>query len=183
MLGGMARETCMKQQNTKPMILNRITSLVLCLCAALAVTSCGDDDGGSTINSIKMDGDSFKATTPILQGVSLDGEGHIAITFMKASSSSAETLTIDIEYSPDESVSGTYSYPENGTDRLLIEGLTVYNYFADQTMYDTLLQSGTVTVKHHGGDTYTVTMDLTMEDGKRFTGTYKGEFTTQFQNG
>ena len=145
--------------------------------------SCSEDEGGSTTNAIKIDGNPFKAIAPSIVGVSLDGEGHAAISFTNGGASSMKTLTIDFEYSPDESLSGTYSYPVQGTDRLIDEWLTNYTSYDGETIYDTQLQEGTITIKHNGSDNYTVSMDLTMEDGTVFTGTYSGKFTTQFQNG
>ena len=151
------------------------------LCTLFLLSGCGDDDGGGK-NSVKVDGESFRVVAPSLMGVSIDGEGHASITFSNGNMSRTRTLIIDFEYSPDEPVSGSYSYPQNGTDRLLDEWLTSYTVFEEEDMYDTHLSSGNVDVTHNGGKNYTVTMDLLMEDGTEFTGTYRGDFVTQFQN-
>ena len=155
---------------------------ILVLFSIVALVSCGDDEGSTTQNSIRLDGDPYKVIAPSIQGVSLDGEGHAAITFMNGGASTMRSLTIDFEYSPGASLTGTYVYPANSTDRLLDEWLTSYTWYDGQDSYDTHLSTGTLIVKHNGADNYTVTLDLTMEDGSVFTGTYKGEFTTQFQD-
>jgi hypothetical protein len=154
----------------------------LILLSFVSLASCGDDDGSSTQNSIRLDGESFKVMAPSLVGVSMDGEGHAAFTFANGSTSTMRSLTIDFEYSPDEPLTGTYVYPDNGEDRLLEEWLTSYTWYDGQDSNETHLSDGSLIVKHNGADNYTVTMDLTMEDGSEFTGTYKGEFNTQFQD-
>lgn len=155
---------------------------ILVLISVVAFFSCSEDDGTQTQNSIRVDGEAYKVVAPSLVGVSLDGEGHAAITFVNSSSSTMQSLTIDFEYSPGVSVSGTYVFPANGTDRLLNDWLTSHTWYDGDDAYDTHLSTGTLIVKHGGADHYTVTLDLTMENGTVFTGTYKGEFTTQFQN-
>jgi hypothetical protein len=159
----------------------KLNRLLLVLSVAFFF-SCGGDDGSSTQNSIRLDGESFKVIAPSIQGISMDGEGHAAISFVNGGASTMRSLQIDVEYSTRANLPGTYAYPDNGEDRLLDEFLTNYTWFEGQDMYDTQLSSGTVTVKHNGSDNYTVTMDLTMEDGSKFTGTYRGEFTTQFSD-
>jgi hypothetical protein len=160
------------------MNLKRIFAFAFLVVLTASFTGCSDDDGDSTQNSIKMDGESFKVVGPSIIGVSMDGEGHAAVTF----SNGTKILLIDFEYSTVATISGTYSYPDNGTDRLIDEWLTSYTVYSNEEFYDTHLASGTITVKHNGSDNYTVTMDLTMEDGTEFKGTYKGKFTTQFQD-
>jgi hypothetical protein len=155
---------------------------ILVLFFFVTLISCGDDDGSTTQNSIRLDGEPYKVVSPSIVGISLDGEGHAVITFVNGGASSMRSLSIDFEYSTRASLTGTYVFPANGTDRLLDDWLTSYAWYEGQDYYDTHLSTGTLIVKHNGANNYTVTMDLTMDDASEFKGTYKGEFTTQFQD-
>lgn len=152
------------------------------------VMGCGsDDDEPTTKSSITLDGQSFKIHSASLIGVSLDGEGHATINFVSTDGSLTKSLGIDIEYSPDQPVSGTYSFPQSGTDRYLDDWLTNYTEMTQTSSgvnsESASLVEGSVTVRDNGGSNYTVTMDLTMEDGKVFKGTYQGQMQTVFNNG
>jgi hypothetical protein len=117
----------------------------------------------------------------------MDGEGHAGITLVNTDGTVSKSLGIDFEYSPDASVSGTYSFPQNNTDRYLDDWLTNYTEMSQSSSggssESTNLQEGTVTVKDNGGSNYSVTVDLTMVDGKVFKGTYQGKMMTMFNNG
>ena len=90
---------------------------------------------------------------------------------------------MDVDYAGDSNVAGTYSYPQEQGDRLLLDALTNYTEMSsDGDVYSTTLVSGTVSVQVNGNDNYTVTMNLEMEDGKTFAGTYRGKFLVQFSN-
>lgn len=160
--------------------MKKIKSTLVSLFFAFILIGCSDDENGPQ-NSIQLNGSSFKITAATLVGVSLDGEGHAAITFSNVSNSSSKNLTIDFEYSPSQSLSGTYSFPQ-GNNRYLDDFLTNYNQFVNSEYYSTELETGTLILTDHGNSNYTVTIDLTMLDGKVFSGTYKGKIASQFQN-
>jgi len=168
--------------------MNKQKIAILSLAAILFLVSCGSDDDAkpSVTNTIKLDGEAFSITAPSLMGVSIDGEGHAGITFTNTNSTGELTkvLSIDFEYSPSESVSGTYSFPQ-GTSRFLDDWLTNYTEFSmsSGSSNSTNLESGTVTVTDNGNNNYTVVVDLTMIDGKHFEGKYSGKFTVAFNNG
>jgi hypothetical protein len=93
-----------------------------CLLAILiaGVSACSDSDNGpSTENSMKMNGSGFEVTTVSLIGVSLDGEGHAAVTFTYTAGSVTKALTVDFEYSPAAQISGNYAYPSVNSERLI----------------------------------------------------------------
>lgn len=161
--------------------MKRKSILMFWIASIILLTGCGDDTP-TTVNAITLDGDAFKITAPSLIGVSIDGEGHAAISFANATSSSSKVLSIDFEYSPNEDIDGTYSYPQEGTDRYLDEFLTSYTEFSGNNFYSTELESGSITIKNNSGDNYTVTLDLTMVDGKKFEGKYSGKFQVAFNN-
>jgi hypothetical protein len=158
-----------------------------CLLALLIVgfSACSDSDNGpSTENSMKMNGSAFEVSTVSLVGVSLDGEGHAAVTFTHTAGSVTKVLTVDFEYSPSAQISGNYAYPSVNSERLIDDWLTNYTEFSgDNEMTSTNLEEGTVILQDNGGSNYTITLDLTMLDGKTFKGTYKGPVVAAFNNG
>jgi hypothetical protein len=166
------------------MKMKRKSILMILICSIAFVSGCGDETP-STLNTIKLDGGSFKVLFPSLLGVSIDGEGHISVSLSNITNSGiSKTLSIDFEYSPNEPISGSYSFPVEGTDRLLDDFLTNYTEMdiSGGSDYSTELESGRITVTENGGDNYTITMDLTMLDGKVFKGTYRGDFQVAFNN-
>lgn len=163
-------------------------SLLLALALLPGLMSCqSDDDKPSTSNTVMLDGESFKIQSASLVGVSLDGEGHAAITFVNTDGSTSKSLGIDFEYAANTSVSGTYSFPQNDTDKYLDDWMTNYTVMTQSssgvTSESTNLLEGTVTVKDNGDSHYTVTIDLIMVDGKVFKGTYQGKMQAVFNNG
>jgi hypothetical protein len=149
----------------------------------LLFVACSEDEP-SVSNTIMLDGTSFKVTTVSLLGVSIDGEGHAGITFSFVQGTNVKSLTVDFDYSPSISLTGTYSYPVVNNNRLLDDWLTNYTEFNGNTeITSTNLQTGTLTVADHGNSRYTFTIDLKMLDGKVFKGTYKGTVTSMFNNG
>lgn len=134
-------------------------------------------------NSITLNGTSFFLTTTSLLGVTIAGEGHAGFQFVQSGGSTGvNTLNIDIEYFTSKPVAGVYSFPQTGSDRYLDDWLTTYTEVNGTTINSFHLISGTMTVKDNGNSNYTITMDLTMEGGKIFKGTYKGDFFSQFNN-
>lgn len=153
--------------------------------AIVCLSSCSDsDDGPSMENSMKMNGNAFQVTTVSLIGVSMDDEGHAGITFTYTDGSITKALTVDFEYSPTAAVSGNYSYPLVNNERLIDEWLTSYTEFnGSNETTSTNLEEGTLTLKDNGGSNYTITIELTMIDGKVFKGTYTGPVVAAFNNG
>lgn len=160
-----------------------INAMLFVLALLPVLMSCQSDDEPSVVNTIALDGQPFNIQSASLIGVSIDGEGHAAITLINTDGTLSKSLGIDFEYSPDASVSGTYSFPQNNTDRYLDDWLTNYTEMTQATSESTNLTEGTVTVKDNGGSNYTVTIDLLMEDGKVFKGTYQGKMQAMFNNG
>ena len=130
-----------------------------------------------------MDGASFDVTMASILGVSIDGEGHAGIAFVSTDGSISKTLNIDIEYFVAKPVAGDYAFPQTGTARYLDDWLTSYSEINGTNFVSTNLASGTVSVTHNGEDNYTVIMDLTMDDGTVFKGTYTNDFVVAFNNG
>lgn len=162
-----------------------IKTNLLMIVAVLWFSGCSDSDSEPTVeNTITMDGVAFKETTVSLLGVSLSGEGHAGVTFTVSNGSLTKVLTVDFEYSPSASVTGTYSFPETNNHRLLDDWLTYYAEFnGTSEMTSTNLESGTLTLEDLGGSRYMITIHLTMIDGTIFQGTYKGQVAAVFNNG
>ncbi|MCG8321505.1 MAG: hypothetical protein MI921_18520 [Cytophagales bacterium] len=150
-----------------------------------AITSaCSSDDDSPPPNTLTMDGEAFAVTTANILGVSLDGEGHVAITLVSTDLSNTQTLTIDFDYVVGESIEGDYAYPKSGDLRLLDNWLTNYVEFqGTSSTAGSNLEEGELTVIDNGDNNYTITMDLTMVDGKVFSGSYTGDFQVTFNNG
>lgn len=166
----------------------QLVPFLFVLALLLVLISCSSDDAEpSVVNTITLDGQAFSIQSATLLGVSMDGEGHAGITFVSTDGTLTKSLGIDFEYTADVSVSGTYSYPQNNTDRYLDDWLTNYTEMtyssSSSDSQSTNLQEGTVTVKDNGGSNYTVTIDLVMDDGKVFKGKYQGKMQTMFNNG
>ena len=169
--------------------MRQVTTFAFVLCSIILLSGCGSDETPTTSNSVKFNGSSFSVLSASILGVSIDGEGHAGISFTNVTNSGiSKTLTIDIEYSGNGSVEGRYSYPQAAGDLYLDEFLTNYTEIdisGGGSEYFTQLEgggNGTVTVQHHGGDNYSVTMDLVMEDGSEFTGKYRGNFVVVFND-
>lgn len=146
--------------------------------------SCSEDENGPiTNNSIKLNGNSFEVRAATLLGVSLNGEGHVALSLVSNEGVLVKTLNIDFEYATAEPVDGAYAYPESGEVRLINDWLTTYTILEGTSFESEHLEEGSMTLVHNGGDNYTVTMDLQMEGGSVFKGTYTGDFNVVFNNG
>jgi len=158
------------------------TFLLLLIGSITVLSGCGSDETPS--NTIKIDGTSLKVLFASLLGVSIDGEGHVAMSLTAVSNSGiTKSLSIDFEYSTSAPIAGSYSFPQEGNDRMLNE---ITNYvmmdIVEETQYSTDIESGRVTVKDNGGDNYTLTIDLIMKDGLIIKGTYRGDFEVAFNN-
>lgn len=146
--------------------------------------SCSKDDNIlTTQNDVKLDGQPFEITTATILGVSLDGSGHASVSLGTTSGSRYEALSIDVEYSGDSSVEGTYSFPQAANDKYLDDFLTNYSISEGTSYTLTQLTRGNVTIKKNTASNFTITLDLTMDDGSHFTGTYRGVFIVSFNNG
>ncbi|HYF69691.1 MAG TPA: hypothetical protein VD884_16215 [Ohtaekwangia sp.] len=156
--------------------------LIVLAIIPLLATSRDDKSSRSTQNSIKVDEAPFNVVVPMLLGVSSNNEGHAYFNFTNGDFGNLKSLTVDFSYIGGGNVEGVYTFPENGTDRLLNNWLTEYTVFSVQEESFVPLQAGTVTVKHHGDNDYEIKMDLTMEDGTVINGTYRGDFEAQFKD-
>ena len=149
--------------------------------------SCNEDDAGTrTENSIQLNGTSFSIASATILGVSLDGEGHAGLSLISNSGTLVKTLTIDFEYSPDEPLEGDYAFPQAAGSRLLDDWLTNYTITeitgSSSSSESEHLQEGTMTLVSNGGNNYSVFIDLIMDGGSVFKGTYTGVFTVVFNN-
>ena len=134
-------------------------------------------------NNILLDGNAFSVTSASILGVAIGTDGHAGISLISLNGSSVETLTLDVEYSGNSSVEGTYSFPQAANDKYLDDFLSNFTV-SNGTSFDMIqLLEGTVTVVKNEGNNYTVTMDVTMENGTIFKGVYRGEFTVLYNNG
>lgn len=158
------------------------TFLSLLVFGLFAMSCSKDDNILTTQNNVLLDGQPFDVTTAVILGVSMNGSGHATVTFSSTSGTTSKTLTIDVEYSGNSSVEGVYSYPQAGSDLYLDDFLT--SYLVSDNTTNTLVQltSGNVTITKNAESNYTVDMDLTMDDGSHFTGSYKGVFIVSFNN-
>jgi hypothetical protein len=145
--------------------------------------SCSKDKDAGPSTNITYDGAAFNVTTVTLVGVSSQGDGHAALSFINVNGTSSKTLTIDVEYAKGVSLSGTYAFPQTAGTLYLDDFLTNYTEMSTTTMNftETSLQSGTVTLKDNGNANYAVTFDFTMENGKIFKGTYSGKVQANLQ--
>lgn len=149
----------------------------------ITLLSCdSDDDKGGNQNNIDLNGQSFKITTATLIEIADDTEVYTSMQFVGVNSDGTfKDLAVALLRSPDETIAGTYTFPQENT-RYLDDWLTVYTDYSDiNNPLDYHLLEGTVTVEANGGNNYKVTVDLTMEGQKFFTGFYKGEFQTGAQ--
>lgn len=149
----------------------------------LGLGSCTSDEAPDNENSLKLDGQSFSVLFASIQGVAINGEGHAGITLGSTNGTSTKTLTIDFEYAGDSDVEGSYAYPLTSGTMLLNDFLTNYVEFEGTSTTSFSLLEGTTSVINNGGNNYTVIIDLTMEGGKTFSGTYTGDFVVGFNNG
>ena len=149
------------------------------------ISACSSDDDLSTSNSLQINGEPFTVTSASILGVSLGGAGHAAITLVSTNLSTTRTLTIDFDYVANQPIAGDYAYPQSANQGLLDDWLTNYSEFNGTTSSNSLhLQEGELTIIDNGGNNYTITMDLTMDDGTtKFSGTYQGDFQVFFNNG
>ncbi len=162
------------------MKLKLLTALLISL---LAVSCSSDDDKTPSTNSVKMNGESFKIISASMGGVSIDESGHTLISLTNGTSEEISTISMDVSSYTRETIAGTYSYPENETDKLLDDWLTNYTVVDGTTISaSSNLESGSITITHNEGDNYTIEMELTMIDETTFSGTYTGDFFVVFNN-
>ena len=161
-----------------------ITGILIFLAVTLlSISSCKKDDTTpSNQNLITFDGSVFEITTASIIGVSIEGDGHAGVSFISVSGAISKSLTVDFEYSAAQPIEGDYAYPQSGDIRLIDDWLSNYTEMGGTTSYSTNLENGTLNIIHNGGNNYTVKINLTMVDGKLFSGTYTGEFIVQFNN-
>ncbi len=156
-------------------------NLLFVLSLAVLIISCKKDDAPAVHNTMQLDGQSFSVVQATIVGIAMGTDGHAAIGLYN-STSPVKALTIDIDYTGDNNIDGHYAFPQTADDLYLNDWLTNYVEMDATTNNSTNLESGTVDIKNNGGNNYTVTMDLTMMDGKVFVGEYTGEFEVHFNN-
>ncbi|MDH5398302.1 MAG: hypothetical protein OEX02_09160 [Cyclobacteriaceae bacterium] len=163
---------------------NLFNSTFIMLLAAFMLFSCGEKEKVSpNQNTLKLDGSAFDVSVATIVGVTISGDGHAAVTLASGSETQTNTLSLDFEYSIHNSMTGKYAFPAQPDYRLLDDWLSNYTTFDGTNMTSTNLQEGTLEIYHNGDTNYTVIIDITMVDGKVFSGTYTGEFTVAINNG
>lgn len=146
--------------------------------------SCGSDteNGGLSENKITLDEQPFSINESSIGGVSIKDSGHTVVTLISTNGTQKKTLQIDLPTFTKETIANTYSFPEKEGHLVLNEFLTNYIFFEKESITSVGLSNGTAIIKHNGGNNYSITIDLTMQDGKIFKGTYSGDFQVMFMN-
>ena len=149
------------------------------------LTACNKDKLPPAKHALTLDGLDYEVASANIVGVSIGGEGHANVSFISSEGNVAKTLNINIEYFTDKPIAGDYGFPQTGSLRYMDDWLTMYTEIDSGTgsMISTNLESGTMSIVHNGEENYTVTIDLTMIDGKVFKGTYTDNFVVGFNNG
>lgn len=159
-----------------------ISAFCLLLMGLLFQGCAADNIDPTSGKDLTMDGSPFEITVVTLVGISVEESGHAALAFTGTNGTLTKVLNVDFEYSPDQPVDGTYSFPAASGARLLDDWLTNYTEMPlSGAVYATTLEKGTVTVKDNGDADYTIKIDLEMLDGKIFKGTYQGAVQAVFQ--
>lgn len=160
-----------------------LNTLCLLFFAAILFSCSKEEVNPSAKNTLSLDGQPFAVTMVSVMGISMDDAGHVAISFTGMDGTNTRSLAIDIEYVPSQPISGSYSFPHTSDTRHLDDWLTNYTEFnGSNEVSSTNLESGTVSVTDNGKSNYTITMDLEMKDGKKFSGTYQGPVQEVFHN-
>jgi len=145
---------------------------------------CKEDVVVPTSAVLTLNGVSFVPENATIIGVSINNVGHAGISLVNINGTSVETLTIDVEYSGNSSIAGTYSFPQAASDKYLDNFLTNFTVFDGTTFSgEAQLTEGSISVQENGNNNYTINMNLIMDDGTAFKGTYTGNFTVVFNNG
>ncbi len=161
----------------------RLKNIAWIIATIMVLVACEKDNTEpKTNNSIKMDGQSFTVASASMIGVSIGDDGHTGITLVSGSGTQANTLTIDVESFTKETIEGEYAYPVESGKKQIDDWLTNYSVFNGSSMTSSNLESGEVSVTNNGGNNYTIDMNMTMDDGVTFIGTYTGEFQVMFNN-
>lgn len=157
-------------------------SLCLLLITLLFQSCQVDNIDPTSENGLTLDGASFDVTVVTLVGVSMEDAGNATLSFTGTNGVLSKILTVSTEYSPSQTLDGTYAYPSVSGSRYLDNFLTNYTEMSTGSgpTYATVLENGAVTLKDNGDSNYTITIDLKMIDGKAFKGTYKGEVQASF---
>lgn len=156
---------------------------VIILLAVLSFTGCSKDESSPTNNSVELDGNNFTISTATMLGVSIDDDGHTAITMINSNGSTIKTLTIDVESFTRATIEGDYAYPEDTDKKLIDDWLTSYTIIDDDSQTtSTNLETGEVTITNNSGNNYTIDINLTMISGETFEGSYTGDFEVMFYN-
>ena len=179
------RRSDLLNSNQKLIVMTKFTSVlkgIIILTLALVTIQCSEDDTLSGSGTVKMDGKSFSISAATMIGVSIDEDGHTAISLFSINGSKTNTLTIDVESFTKATIEGEYAYPAVSDKKLLDDWLTNYAIFDGDTQTSESLESGEVSITHNGDNNYTVDMNLTMLDGVTFIGSYTGDFEVMFNN-
>ncbi|WP_282038002.1 hypothetical protein [Saccharicrinis aurantiacus] len=155
---------------------------ILLACTLFFGCSKSNDNEQSDTNSISINNQDFKINTATMIGVSLSGSGHTSISLISGTGFQVNTLTIDVESFTKETITGNYSYPTAEGDKVLDDWLSSYASFNDSGVETTNLKEGEVQINHNSGNNYTLNMNLLMNDGTEFKGTYTGDFMVNFVN-
>lgn len=85
-------------------------------------------------------------------------------------------IYLDLNSAEETPAEGTYTWSEERTEGTLYDAEVFAGDLEEEPEIQHRIEDGTAEVKV-SGDTYTITFDLTAEDGTKITGSYKGELT------
>lgn len=166
-------------------------SLYAAVFGLLSLASCKDDEGGTPItNNVRFNDQTYAMKTGVFTDYGAGGI-HYNIDFLLIDRSEAEIramaggeyLLLYTElFSPSTNAfeTGTFEYYD-GTDpegKYYFEYAYIEKYDTDTetSVFEYEATGGTVTVSGGTNNEYTITYDLTMEGGRRLTGSFRGTF-------
>ena len=152
--------------------------LLIILLIAISVVGCKKEETiPKTFDTILIDGEASDFNSAMIFGTFTNGEGYADVTF----SANSKALVISFEYEGNSIVEGNYAFPQND-DKLYINNLKTFYTILESPEYTTKLDKGEIDIKDNGDNKYTVVLNLTMLDGKVFSGEYTGDFIVSFNN-
>jgi len=156
---------------------------IIILLVVISFTQCDEDETAPNItNTIKMNGNDFVISSASILGISMGDFGHTSISFVNGSGTQASSLNIDVESYTQATIEGDYTFPEVSGKKLLDDWLTDYTIYDGTNINTSNLEAGEVSIVHNNGNNYTVDINLEMDEGVTFTGSYTGDFQVMFNN-
>ncbi|SDL76212.1 hypothetical protein SAMN05421823_10850 [Catalinimonas alkaloidigena] len=157
------------------------TSCWIALSVLFAV-ACGDRKDPAPASNFKYDGKTYELNVGYYESYGANGDGSYDMDiFLMAESSDSTSSTLDGVYldlntsSAEGLVAGTYTFAEERKAFSMVDGSVSIHYnTVDETGDEYGIVGGTVEIAGTGS-TYEITFDLTLDNSKQVTGTYKGK--------